>query len=77
MKRDAGNATAPRKAFGHVREPEAGNAPNLIAGSGVQQTRNPSAEETAEVARNHEGGTGLDGWYRRAERSFGSGEWTR
>jgi hypothetical protein len=74
MKRDAGNAMVPRRAFGHLREPEAGNAPNLIAGSGVQQTRNPSAEEAAEVVRNHEGGTGLDGWRRRAERSLGSRE---
>jgi hypothetical protein len=43
MKRDAGNATVLQEAFGHFWKPEAGNAPNLIAGSGVQQTRNPSA----------------------------------
>jgi hypothetical protein len=29
------------------------------------------------VVRNHEGGTGLDAWQRRAEGSFGSWEWTR
>jgi hypothetical protein len=74
MKRNAGNATDPPGAFGHTREPEAGNALNLIAGSGVQQTRNPSAEETVEVARNHEGGTGLDGWHHRAEGNLGSRE---
>jgi hypothetical protein len=54
--------------------PEAGNASNLTAGSGVQQTRSPSAEETVEVVRNHEGGTGPGGWTRQAEGSLGSRE---
>jgi hypothetical protein len=30
---------------------------NPKAGSGVQQTRSPCAEQTVEVVRNHEGGT--------------------
>jgi hypothetical protein len=37
--------------------PEAGNASNSIAGSGVQKTRSPSAEKAVEVVRDHEGGT--------------------
>jgi len=77
MNSDAGNATDPGRAFGHDREPEAGNAPNPMAGSGVQQTRNPGAEETVEVVGNHEDGTGPDGWHRRAEGNLGSREWTR
>jgi hypothetical protein len=61
MNRDAGNVTVLQEAFGHAWIPEAGNAPNLRAGSGVQQTRSPGAEETVEVVRNHEGGTRPDG----------------
>jgi hypothetical protein len=33
-----------------------------LSGCGVQQTRDLRAEETVEVGRNHEGGTGFDGW---------------
>jgi hypothetical protein len=77
MTRGAGNVTDIQATFGYAGMLEAGNASNSIAGSGVQQTRTPSAEETVGVVRNHEDGTRLDGWYRRAEGSLGSREWTR
>jgi len=38
---------------------EAGNAANLMTGSGMQQARDLRAEETIEVVQNHEDGTGL------------------
>ena len=53
-----------------------GNAANPMTGCGVQQTRGPRVEETAEVGRNHEGGTCSDGWHRQTElgsRPEGSG----
>jgi hypothetical protein len=34
-------------------------------------------KETAEVVRDHEGGTRVDGWHRRPEGSLGFREWTR
>jgi hypothetical protein len=34
-----------------------------LSGCGVQQTRDLRAEETVEVGRNHEGGTGSSGGY--------------
>jgi hypothetical protein len=77
MTRGAGNATTIQATFGCAGMPEAGNASNSRAGSGVQKTRSPSAEKTVEVVRNHEDGTGLDGRYRRAEGSLGFREWTR
>jgi hypothetical protein len=48
-----------------------------LTGCGVQQTRDFRAEETVEVVRNHEGGTGVDAWQRRPEGSFGFRELTR
>jgi hypothetical protein len=44
MTRGAGNATIFQATFGCAGKPEAGNASNSMAGSGVQQTRSPSAE---------------------------------
>lgn len=44
-----------------VGSSEARNATNLMAGSGVQQTRGPIAEKAVEVVRNHAGGTGRRG----------------
>jgi hypothetical protein len=38
-----------------------------MAGSRVQQTCSRRAEETVEVVRNHEDGTGVVGWYRRPD----------
>jgi hypothetical protein len=38
------------------------NATNPRAGSGMQQARRARAEQTAEVVRNHEGGTRWSGW---------------
>lgn len=38
------------------------NAVNPMTGSGMQQARDLRAEETVEVVRNHEGGTGFRGW---------------
>jgi len=46
------------------------------AGSGAQQTRGADAEQTVEVVRNHEGGTGFDGSHRRTEGSASFREWT-
>lgn len=43
------------------------NATNPMAGSGMQKARNLRAEETVEVVRDHEGGTGVDVWQRRPE----------
>lgn len=40
------------------RRMEVGNVPNLMVGSGMQQAHNGIAEETAEVVRDHVGGTG-------------------
>jgi hypothetical protein len=77
MTRGAGNAMIIQATFGCAGMPEAGNASNSRAGSGVQQTRSLSAEKTVEVVRNHEGGTRFDGWYRRTEGSLGFREWTR
>lgn len=37
---------------------EVGNVPNLMVGSGMQQAHDGLAEETAEVVRDHVGGTG-------------------
>jgi hypothetical protein len=48
-----------------------------LTGCGVQQTRDPAAEQTVEVVRNHEGGTRAGVWQRRPEGSFGSREWTQ
>jgi hypothetical protein len=48
-----------------------------LTGCGVQQTRDPHAEQTVEVVRNHEGGTRVGAWQRRPEGSLGSREWTR
>jgi len=58
------------------------NATNLMAGSGAQQTRRPVAEETVEVVRNHEGGTGvgagtLDPKASELLRQSASPEWTQ
>jgi hypothetical protein len=47
-----------------------GNATNPRTGSGMQQARDLRAEETVEVVRNHEGGTGFRGWLPR-DRSTG------
>jgi hypothetical protein len=47
--------------------PAARNAANLMAGSGVQQTRGPDAEKAVEVVRNHEDGTGVGAWNPRPE----------
>jgi hypothetical protein len=52
------------------------NATNPRTGSGAQQTRRADAEETAEVVRNHEGGTRFDGSHRRTEGSASFREWT-
>jgi hypothetical protein len=41
-----------------------------MTGSGMQQARDLRAEETVEVVRNHEGGTGFRGWFPR-DRSTG------
>jgi hypothetical protein len=38
------------------------NAANPMTGSGMQQARDLRAEETVEVVRNHEDGTGFRGW---------------
>jgi len=57
------------------RPPE--NASNPKAGSGAQQTRRADAEQTAEVVRNHEGGTRFDGSHRRTEGGASLREWTR
>jgi hypothetical protein len=54
-----------------------GNATDLIAGSGVQQTRRADAEKTVEGVRNPEGGTGFGGSYHRTEGSASFREWTR
>jgi hypothetical protein len=40
-----------------------------MAGSRVQQTCSRRAEETVEVVRDHEDGTGVVGWYRRPDGS--------
>jgi hypothetical protein len=52
------------------------NVSNLTAGSRVQQTCSPGAEQTVEVVRNHEDGTRVDGWHRRPEGGLGLWEWT-
>lgn len=57
VNRCARNARISRTTSRWSRGSDAGNARNPRAGSGVQQTRDRRAEETVEVARNHEGGT--------------------
>jgi hypothetical protein len=57
VNRCARNARVSRTTSRWSRGPDAGNARNPRAGSGVQQTRSRRAEETAEVVKNHEGGT--------------------
>lgn len=44
-----------------------GNAVNPRIGSGTQQGREVTEEQTVEVVRNHEGGTGLPRWHSEAE----------
>jgi len=56
--RTASRETRPTEGALRVRlGSTAGNAANLKAGSGVQQTRSLRAEEAVEVVRNHEDGT--------------------
>jgi len=71
-----GERYADPAAFGHAGQPP-GNASNPKTGSGAQQTRRADAEETAEVVRNHEGGTRFDDLHRRTEGSASFREWTR
>lgn len=47
------------------------NAANPTIGSGMQQARDSQAEQTDEVVRNHEVGTGLLAWYARGRRRGG------
>ena len=51
-----------RFAGSRVGNPAPGNAANPMTGSGMQQARDLRAEETVEVVRNHEDGTGSRGW---------------
>jgi len=47
---------------GGLRSARAGNAANLMIGSGMQQARKLQAEEAVEVVKNHVDGTGLSRW---------------
>jgi hypothetical protein len=63
--------------FGSPRWSDSRNAANPRTGSGMQQARSRSMEQTVEVGRNHAGGTRAGGWTpparRRAFRLSGSG----
>jgi len=54
-----GDAARPRS--GWCSDPGRSNATNPKAVSGVQQTRGPAAEQSVEVVRDHEDGTGCRG----------------
>jgi hypothetical protein len=49
------------------------NVSNLMTGSRVQQTCRVAAEQTAEVVRDHKGGTRRAEWYQRAKAVFRDG----